>query len=483
MIHKRFIPSSWFRDIPTAHLLKVHSKGIDFGQAQFLQKVAGSDQVMHIDVTPEPGHSFVHLITMGAGEYYGANNNADWFNEKTASYEVPEHHMTGKPCRIELDGGLEKFHRTFMKYGAVYREHNNSKKGGPELGSIHAEWYNPVMHRGELVVKLPNDLWGPSLQKLANGDHVTWSMGCGVPYDICTICGNQAKTKKGYCDHLKYQKMSLSKEGHQAAAINDQPHLHDISEVRVPAFRAAYTLSKVASDGVLPAPEDPNAIWLPLSMIGEIGDKLEQKHAAAFAKAAEIEKEIHAKGMGPGESDLADAFQDNHLDDETLEELKQYPVGDVLAALQKQEVLLPPKAFCSVILKMPKSDINNAKDLPCCVKRVFSELAGSGDNDVFSDSSYVPLSPRHWTGLEETVGKLVDGFSTADGPVKKRIIKISINGGPGLSKRASLLVAPTQRAESRYLAKEYAKYQVAFMAGLGVDKYAHRVIVHNQVTT
>jgi hypothetical protein len=330
-------------------------------------------------------------------------------------------------------------------------------------------------------VKLPNDLWRDDLEKLANGGSITWSMGCGVPYDICTICGNQAKTRKDYCDHLTYQKMSLSKEGHQACAINDQPHLHDISKVRVPAFRAAYALAKVASEGVLPAPDDPNALWLPLSMIGEIGDALEQKHAAAFRKAAEIEKKILAKGMSPEESDLAAAFQDNGIDEETIKELQEYPLGDVLAALNEREILLPPEAFSSLLLKKPKDEISGIKGLPCAVKSVFSELADSGDNEVFSDSSYVPLSPRHWTGLEECADKMVDNCSAADGPVKKRIIKITIKGGPSLSKRASLLVSPTQSAESSYLAKEYAKYQVAFMAGLGVNKYAHRVVVHNQV--
>jgi hypothetical protein len=482
MIHKRFIPSSWFRDYPTAHLLQVHSRGVDRSQALFLQKHAASEMVMHIDVRPEPGYSFVHLITMGAGEHYGANNNADYFNEKCGSYEIPEHYQSGGKQIIQLDGGLEKFHSTFMKYGAVYREHNNSKKGGPELGSIHSEWYNPAMHRGELVVKLPNNKWASDLQKLANGDPVYWSMGCGVPYDICSICGNPAKTKNDYCDDLKYRKMSLSKEGHQAFAINDQPHLHDISKVRVPAYRAAFALRKVASEGVLPDDSEADGLWLPLSMIGKIGTELEQKNAEAFRKAAEIEKRILAKGLSPEESDLSQAFQDNGIDEETLKELQEYPLGDVLAALNKREIILPPDAFAQLVLKKGPDEISGIKGLPCAVKSVFSELADSGDNEVFSDSSYVPLSPRHWTGLEETADKMVDSSSAADGPVTKRIIKISIKGGPSLSKRASLLVSPTASAESRYLAKEYAKYQVSFMAGLGVNKYAHRVIVHNQVT-
>jgi hypothetical protein len=481
MISKRFIPSAWFRDYPTAHLLKVHSRGIDRSQALQFQKMASSDMVMNIDVTPEPGHSFVHLITMGAGEYYGANNNADWFNEKRASFEVPEHQSNGCPREIQLKGGLEEFHKTFMKYGAVYREHNNSKKGAKPLGSIHSEWYNPAMHRGELVVKLANDSWGPELTKLANGEPVYWSMGCGVPYDICSICGNEAATKKEYCNDLKYRKMSLSKEGHQAFAINDQAHLHDISKVRVPAYRAAFALAKVASDGSLPDEADPDGLWLPLSMIGKIGTDLEQKYAEAFRKAAEIEKKILAKGLSSEESDLSQAFQDNGIDERTIKELQQYPLGDVLAALNKRGILIPPEAFAQIVLKKKPEEISGIKGLPCGVKRVFSELADSGDNEVFSDSSYTPLSPRHWTGLEETADSMVDNLSVADGPAKKRIISITIKGGPSLSKRASLLVSPTASAESRYLAKEYAKYQVSFMAGLGVNKYAHRVVVHNQV--
>ena len=43
------------------------------------------------------------------------------------------------------------------------------------------------------------------------------------------------------------------------------------------------------------------------------------------------------------------------------------------------------------------------------------------------------------------------------------------------------LVEPTVNAESEILAREYAKYQISFLAGVdGADKYAHRVAVHNQ---
>ena len=83
MIPKRIVPSAWFPDYPTAHLIEVHSKGFDRGP---MQKRASADYIMAMDLRPEPGKSFMHLITTGAGEYYGPNNNAYYFNEKTATF-------------------------------------------------------------------------------------------------------------------------------------------------------------------------------------------------------------------------------------------------------------------------------------------------------------------------------------------------------------------------------------------------------------
>jgi len=842
--------------MPTSHLLKVHSRGVDSAQ---IQKLASNDVIMMdlSTIQPHKGKSFVHLISMGAGEFYGSNNNADYFNEKSASVEIPEHFSDGKPRTITLSEGLTKYHSTFMKYGAVYKEHFNSKKGGVPLGDVVAEWYNPAMHRGELVVGLDNARWSPTLQKLARGESVFWSMGCyvagtlvimadgtwkaiedvmpddvvvthtgaqvsvessrvltkttslytikaasclplvctdnheqyvvrretalddkgyfrndldipkeaswvrtddlrlgdwmlsplpklgtesvdrnyaylagwyvaegdlrydvrtnsyrtrfntgwndplyteiddicnsigttnkplvypdplenrrsiyvtdkslydsllgygrgshnkclapevftwdeasvlsflagylsgdgcfyedkvkenkknlfgstaskqlalqvqrlclalggivsvhkikhttsksatmdlgypieyqmrfdafltaklaplvfkvstaprvtnhgsstrrihdeyamykisklevheedkvdvynfhvasddhsylvnglathncGVPYDLCSICGNEAPTRAQYCDHMKYNKLSLTKEGNQVFCYNDQPHLHDISQVAVPAFRVAFALSKVASGGIMEEGEpDARNMWLPLSVITNIGTRLEQKHAEAFHKAAEIEKEILAKGMSPEESNLSEAFEAGGLDDETVKELQQYPLGDILSAFNRRKIMLDPKSFVKIVVGKPESDINGLQGLPCAVKKVFSELADSGDSEVFSDSSYTPLEPRQWTGLEELGDKIAEEFSIEDEPIRRRIVKVAISGGPSLSKRASLLVAPTASAESEYLAREYAKYQIVMLAGAGVDKYAHRIIVHNQVQT
>jgi len=479
MISKRVLPQVWFGEMPTTNLLQVHARGVDK-----MQKFASATFVERSDIRPERGYSFVHVISMGAGEFYGSNSNADFFNEKSSAVEVPEHYRTGRPQAIVLAEGLSKYHSTFMKYGSVYREHHNSKKGGKSQGALVAEYYCPTMHRGELILKLANDSWSDDLQKLAKGEPVYWSMGAGVPYDLCSWCGNPAKTRKEYCDHMKFQKLAILKDGNQVFCYNDQPHLHDISRVRVPAARIAFALSKVAS-GIPMQDVDQMAegLWLPLSMIKDIGSDLEQKYAEIFHKAADIEKRIMVRGMCPEESALSEAFMGGDVDPETLKELKKFPVEDTLAKLSSCKILLPPRSFACLVLKKEATEINGIKDLPYAVRRVFSEVADNGDADVFSDASYVTMTPRYWSGLEKLCGKLAPEFSIEDEAVQRRLIQSSIGGGPRLHKRASLLVTPTLSAESQYLAREYAKYQVSFLAGAGVNKYVSRIVVHNQASS
>ena len=292
MISKTVYPQQWFRDYPVAHLLDVHSRGIEASQ---LQKIAASEQTFGLEIRPEKGYGFLHLITMGAGERYGSNANADYFNKEARVAHIP------KPCKgcsheLRLKGGLRKFHPTFMKYGHVYRDHRNSRHKAAPLGDIVCETFNPVMDRGELIVKLPEDNWRNELQKLARGEQVGWSMGTGVPADFCSICGNRAPTKKDYCYHMKFQKMAILDDGHQVFCYNDEPHFHDISCVSVPADRIALTLQKVASGQpvALAVEEVP---YIPLRVIEKIGSEKEQERSRLLGKLAEIEKRVEVEGQ------------------------------------------------------------------------------------------------------------------------------------------------------------------------------------------
>ncbi len=84
MIAKRIQPAVWFRDEPLSHLLHVHSRGMS------MDKLAASDSpLLQAEIKPEKGHAFVHVVTTGAGELYGANNNADYFNKSAALFHFP----------------------------------------------------------------------------------------------------------------------------------------------------------------------------------------------------------------------------------------------------------------------------------------------------------------------------------------------------------------------------------------------------------
>ena len=119
-------------------------------------------------------HSYLHVNAVGAGQRYSANNNADWFD----------------------DFELAKYHDTFVKNGHVYSEHNHFD---PSLakGMVKASAYNDKMGRVELIIEVPNNnFWQPFLHKIAKeDDHITFSMGCKVAHDVCSICGNKAANR------------------------------------------------------------------------------------------------------------------------------------------------------------------------------------------------------------------------------------------------------------------------------------------------
>jgi hypothetical protein len=473
MINKRIFPAYQFRDHPTIQLLEVHSKG---SNKQQMQKFASSDYLMSVDLRPEKGYSFVHLITTGSGEYYGPNNNGDWFNKTARDFTFPSpkdpHRKT-----ITLDGGLEKYHNTFMKYGAVYREHNNSKKGGNKHGTIIAESINPAMHRGELIVKLANDEWADDLNKLASDGQVYFSMGCGVPYDTCSDCAHKAPTRNQYCEHLRYNKLGITKEGHQIFAINDKPHFHDISRVGVPADRIAFGLRKVASDGVLLEEEDVSGLYLPVSVIEKIGSSLESKRAKMLEKLSNIEKKIVVKGLSPDEEQLSEAFSDNELNDEEVKKMQGIPLDSLLSNLNGDNLMLPPKSFIRIVMGKPEAEIPGIGDMPCAVKDMYSDMGGEDISEVLSDGTYVPDQAQRSVSGKELTDSLAGKLSMEDEPVRKRIVIMSIKGKPSM-KQANL-AGSTVSAEARLLAKEYAKYQLSFLTSGQADKYAHLAVLHN----
>ena len=229
-----------------AHLLPFRkSGGISLSDGRnFFRKTAASERFLHEIATIKLGDGDipVHVNAIGASEWYGPNRKGDAFREQT--------------CR--------DWHHTFVTEGRNYEHHKNRD---PEIsyGKIASSCYNESMKRIELLVisngtksaagrngglVLPDEF----LTGLEKNAALPVSMGCTIRYDVCSICGNQARTRSEYCTATtcrdpktgeyfpgcQYGLMKIASDGRQVYVDNVEPHFFDLSYVGVPADRTAY---------------------------------------------------------------------------------------------------------------------------------------------------------------------------------------------------------------------------------------------------
>lgn len=181
--------------------------------------------------SPLPGHFYVRIINVAAGDYWGANNNADFFPERFLEVKHPNYG-----------------YYTFKLYAKVYRHHAN-KNPENSYGNIVFVTYNPVMKYVESVVELPLSRNQDVYDKLVRGQYPNTSMGTKVPYDICSICGRKARGRKDRCEHILYQKNTLMADGRHVHMINYYPRFFDQSIVIRPADNIALGVERVIPKG------------------------------------------------------------------------------------------------------------------------------------------------------------------------------------------------------------------------------------------
>jgi hypothetical protein len=281
-------------------------------------------------IEPVPGHSIVHVLAVSAWETYGENRNGDGF---------PEHPFRedATPPWIAPDDVLQQHYKTFEQFGYNYRHHAN-KDPKKAVGKVMKAFWNPSMHRVELLVDL-EDAKAPDLaERIAAGEYPPVSMGTRVKYDVCNECGNRAPTRAQYCDHLKFQMKQTLPSGVTVCALNPKPKFFDISWVFRPADPNAYMLKKVA--------ETPYEISG--AAAGEYLDKMADRKLAAH-KLAVIDKiiqgyPVNAKSEGVSESDVHNAKQMRDivlssacatpdLPDDVLKRLADHPLKKIFSTL------------------------------------------------------------------------------------------------------------------------------------------------------
>jgi len=262
-----------------------------------------SQELMKViqSIKRNPNRYYVVVNALGSYEVWGSNRNGDAF---------PENGLTHVSLRTDMGTSNDYGYKTFEYYAKWFRNHVN-KPTSPNFGEVVYSHWNPVLHRVELILAIDTKKDADTIKALENGELVSVSMGCKVPFDECNICGNKAKTRKQYCKHARDHLGEIVTEdmarrwsretgkriipGMQVFVWNWKPRFFDISKVFIGADRTSYVLGKAASKKTRATSS------LDLAEAYGITDEMIDK-AGAVRKASEIEKEVGG-ALGPNDVD------------------------------------------------------------------------------------------------------------------------------------------------------------------------------------
>lgn len=305
-------------------------------------------------VKPIPNKTIILVLAMTAGEFYGPNRNGDAW---------PERPLRVRNTAITEDQVLPKHYKTFETNANVFRHHLN-KDPEKKIGDVLKAFYNWPMHRVELLLALDNKRAEDLVERIENGDYIAVSMGCRVKYDVCSICGHKASSRKYYCDHAKYHLGELTQGGKKIFVWNPSPKFFDISIVRRPADKHGYMMKKVAEA----IPEIRSS-----AILGEYIDSMERK-IASLRKLSLIDKilkgTVVAAKKEDGNISKIKNFNDwvarpvakvmPPIDDHIIKRLIGYRPAEVLSTLSSMGIFLTTPEF----IKYFVWKINPAIDIP-----------------------------------------------------------------------------------------------------------------------
>lgn len=316
------------------------------GDKYFEAGVKNSGGGMSIHLDGDRGYLLVPIKEITRSHYKGTvyNMHVDTDNSYCVDgFAVHNCNVNGDffPEAALSHFGKDYGYKTFEYNAKIYKHHIN-KDPKASYGDVALAVYNPKYHRVELIVVLDNAKAPDIVERIDNGDYPEWSMGCRVPYDVCSICGHKAKTTKEYCEHLKYYIGRIHPgTGKQAYAINTHPNFFDISQVLIGADKTAKTHLKVASSGARPVVSS-----------AYIAEKM------AETKEATIEKDIPS-GTPPASQDSVETLvrsipeikaREKRLPTEVLDRLGRFNFNDAMSTLSFLGILPKPQEFQRILL-------------------------------------------------------------------------------------------------------------------------------------
>lgn len=196
-------------------------------------------------VNPEDRKRFCYVLVnaLGAGEAFGSNINADYF-----------------PWDALTHDGTDYGYKTFLNAHAF--QHHANKDPARAFGEPVVSALNHHMRRVELVIRLDREkakVEGADgiIARIDAGEFPDVSMGCKVPYDVCSICSHKSKTRNDYCIHMRppeelrgiYGPNKILPDGRKIYVLNLHPRFFDISFVFIGADKTAKVMAKLAAKG------------------------------------------------------------------------------------------------------------------------------------------------------------------------------------------------------------------------------------------
>lgn len=246
---------------------------------------------------------------------------------------------------------------------------------------------------------------------------------CKVKFDVCSICGNKAPSRKQYCDHAKYDLGGYTKSGKRKFVWNPSPKFFDISMVRRPADKLGFMMKKVAEA----VPEIRSS-----AIMGEYIEDMSRK-VANLRKMSIISKVLNGEAIAVKEDDgnthtlrefgnriakpVANSMQP--LADTTIRELLKYQPAEVLSTLSSMGILLTTPEFIKYFVwkiapdaQIPPKMLDRAV---ACQQTVFEMLANNPHLlDDIEDTGFVDVAEKHINpDLAEKAAALLEKRSQA----------------------------------------------------------------------
>lgn len=403
---------------------------------------------------PDKDHFLLHVIALGDHEHFGANRNGDAFPK----------------------AACEKYHPTFVSHGHYFREHRN-RDPKQSIGSIKAAHYNPEMGRVELAV------WGhvkkaeDVLQKLKDGKPIGNSMSCRVPNDRSSVTGRLAKTPSEYDDYCKYRMNQYIPEHKKFAFVyNDHPTFFDISDVKNPADRIAYTLEgmmpKAASASLLTGVDLASAEGVNLPGTGRdpYRQQLIEKLAALETYLDHVDREGGTDERALFAKHAARRAFRGEITEAQLAAFKSVSPGTLFRKLASREVILPFISFAAYATGRTVAEAAahpGVRAAQAALPQIFTKLAACPAcaelEDMCEPSSEFLATADLGAGdmVDKAMAQVTRDFSTQPAHVKSRVIFNTTAPAPAPVEKSA-----AADGESEILTRAYACYQLSALQAI-----------------